>query len=51
MSAIFKSNHKIMPMELAILIYDMIKYKNVVSIQEIVVDAPGLDWGDIGSNK
>jgi short-subunit dehydrogenase involved in D-alanine esterification of teichoic acids len=51
MSAIFKSDHKILPMGLAMLIYDVIKYKNIVSIQEIVVDAPGLDWHNIERNK
>jgi len=51
MSSVFKSNHKIMPMGLAKLIYDIIKYRNIVSVQEIVVDAPGLDWNDIRSNK
>jgi len=51
MSSIFESEHKISPMGLAMLIYDIVKYKNLVSVQEIVVDAPGLDWDDIKRNK
>jgi short-subunit dehydrogenase len=51
MSSIFVSEHKISPMGLAMLIYDIVKYKNLVSVQEIVVDAPGLDWDDIKRNK
>lgn len=46
MAKVFEAK-KIVPADLANLIYDLFKYKDLVSVQEIIVDAPGLDWNNI----
>ena len=38
---------KIDPNILANFIYDMIKYQNVLAVQEVTIDVPNLDWKDI----
>jgi short-subunit dehydrogenase involved in D-alanine esterification of teichoic acids len=38
---------KIDPEEFANLIYTLIQYHNIISVQEIVIDVPGLNWKDI----
>ena len=32
------------------LIYTLVQYKNIISVQQIVVDVPGLNWKDIKNN-
>ena len=47
MSSIFKAP-KLDATELARLIVFMVKSRSKISVQELVVDVPGLDWNDIG---
>lgn len=49
MASIFEAN-KINPTNLANLIYTLYNFRTHISIQEIVVDVPGLDWQDIKIN-
>ncbi len=47
MSNIF-SGPKMTCENLANFIYDIVKYKNVISAQQIILDVPGLDWSTVG---
>jgi NAD(P)-dependent dehydrogenase (short-subunit alcohol dehydrogenase family) len=38
---------KIDPKILAKFIYDMIEYQEILAIQEVVLDVPGLDWSEV----
>lgn len=46
MSKIF-SAPKISCDDLANYLYDIVKYKDIVSTQQIIVDVPGLNWADV----
>jgi len=49
MSSIF-SAPKIRCEDLADYVYDIIKYRNIVSTQQIIVDVPSLNWKDVKVN-
>lgn len=40
-------SEKINPDTLAKFIYDMVQYQNTLAIQEVVIDVPGLNWGNV----
>lgn len=46
MAKIWQSD-KINPTDLAKFIYDMVQYQNLLAIQEVVIDVPGIHWGKI----
>lgn len=50
MANIFVCN-KLKSAEVAELIYDLTQYSGRISIQEIIIDVPGLNWNDIGMNQ
>ncbi len=47
MSNIF-SGSKMTTENLAKFIYDIVKYKDVISTQQIIIDVPGLNWSTVG---
>jgi hypothetical protein len=47
MSNIFDAS-KMNTNDLASFIYDLIKYKDIISTQQIIIDVPGLDWSTVG---
>lgn len=47
MSNIFDAS-KMSTNNLANFIYDLVKYKDIISTQQIIIDVPGLDWSTVG---
>lgn len=40
-------SRKINPVDLANFIYEMVKYQDVLAVQEVTIDVPGLKWSEI----
>ncbi len=38
---------KINPVDLANFIYEMVKYQDILAVQEVTIDVPGLKWSEI----
>jgi hypothetical protein len=38
---------KINPVDLAKFIYEMVKYQDILAVQEVTIDVPGLKWSEI----